>query len=76
MEFGPNHLQPYPSCTSSLPAPSYLRVAESDLRRAVTKVKYTLFLFSAFSEQRPILSLTLTFRYKSEVHTFSLVTPS
>src|SRR5271166_3949978 len=41
--------------------------------RAVTKVRYTLFLFSPFSQWRLVCSPQLT-RYKSEVHTFSLLT--
>jgi hypothetical protein len=43
---------PYLSSTSSLPAASYLCFTDSDLRRVVTKVKYTLFLISLFAEQR------------------------
>jgi hypothetical protein len=41
--------------------------------RAVTKVKYTLFLFSPFA-QRLVYSFRMVLRYKSEVHAFSLVT--
>src|SRR5260370_8886004 len=53
-EFDPTIYKPYRSCTFSLPAPSYLCFVASNLRHTVTKVKYTLFLFSPVSEQRSI----------------------
>jgi hypothetical protein len=49
---------PYLSSTSSLPAASYLCFTDSDPRRVVTKVKYTLFLISPFPEQGPTRPLT------------------
>jgi hypothetical protein len=60
-EFDPTIYKPYLSCTFSLPAPSYFCFVASNLRRPVTKVKYTLFLFSPVSEQRSICVVAMKY---------------
>jgi hypothetical protein len=54
MGIRPNHLQRLPILYLFSSCYLLRLFVASDLRRAVTKVKYTLFLFSPFSEQRPI----------------------
>jgi len=54
MGIRPNHLQPLPVLYLSSSCSLLPLFVASDLRRAVIKVKYTFFLFSPCSEQRPI----------------------
>ena len=72
-------LQTQPFTTPTYPVPLLFLLSLtsvlslSDLRRAVTKVKYTLFLFSPFSEQRSIRSLTSSLSVTKVKYTFFLL---